>query len=370
MNFVASLLYGASSCVLAALILAFAAGGLDRTSAAVSLTLGGCVAAGALWAGRGGRHALPRVSGWGWAPVIIFALFSLRAFLWLVFRDGDSVKVLSPNNLGDLALHLTYIEHIAAGAQFWPQNPIYTGGSLTYPIGVDLINSLLLLVGVDVLRGLIWVGLAGCLCTGIALWRWGGGFALAGFLFNGGLFGWAFFATGQIADYQSEMAWKSIPLALFVTQRGFLFALPAGLLLLASWRARFFSSEDKEEPLPYWGEALLYTTMPIFHLHSFLFLSLLLAIWFVVHSSARRHLALLVGSAFLPATVLVLLVTGMLRGASMLGWKAGWMQSDPAFLQYLQDQFGIQPGIISATLFWFLNFGAFPFLLPGCVFSS
>jgi hypothetical protein len=68
------------------------------------------------------------------------------------------IKVLSPNNLGDLALHLTYIEQMASGVAFWPENPIYAGGTLTYPIGVDLINSLLLLVGVDVLRGLIWVG--------------------------------------------------------------------------------------------------------------------------------------------------------------------------------------------------------------------
>jgi hypothetical protein len=41
----------------------------------------------------------------------------------------------------------------------------------------------------------------------------------------------------------------------------------------------------------------------------------------VVHDGARRHLGLLVGAAFLPATVLVLLVTGMLRGASMLAGR-------------------------------------------------
>jgi hypothetical protein len=363
MRFVAALLYAASSAVLAALVLAFAAGGLDSTSAGVSLLSGACVFVGVLWSER--QHPWPSqpVTGWAWAPVIIFVLFSLRAFLWLVFRDDGSIKVLSPNNLGDLALHLTYIEHIASGAAFWPQNPIYSGGSLTYPIGVDLINSLLLLVGLDVLRGLIWVGLIGCLCTGIALWRWGGGFALAGFLFNGGLFGFAYFGTGQIADYQSDMAWKSIPLALFITQRGFLFALPAGLLLLTSWRARLFQGGASPRTLPRWGEILLYTTMPIFHLHTFLFLSLLLGIWFVLYPAARRHLALLVGVAFLPATVLVLLVTGMLRGASMLGWKIGWMQSDPAFLQFLEENLGALPSIVSMPLFWILNFGILPLLV-------
>ena len=360
MRTVAALLYAASSSVVAAFVLAFATGGLDSRSAAVALLAGVCVFAGVLWNERRQPWPSQSVKGWAWVPVVIFTLFSLRAFLWLIFREAGSIKVLSPNNLGDLALHLTYIEHIANGAAFWPQNPIYSGGSLTYPIGVDLINSLLLLVGVDVLRGLIWVGLIGCLCTGVALWRWGGGFTLAGFLFNGGLFGFAYFATGRIEDYQSDMAWKSIPLALFITQRGFLFALPAGLLLLTSWRDRFFHSDAGARTLPRWGETLLYATMPIFHLHTFLFLSLLLGIWFVLYPTARRHLALVVGIAFLPATVLVLLVTGMLRGASMLGWKAGWMQDDPAFLKFLEDSIGALPWIATMPLFWILNFGALP----------
>src|SRR5205085_3367771 len=104
----------------------------------------------------------------------------------------------------------------------------------------------------------------------------------------------------NLADFQSEQAWKSIPLALFVTQRGLLFALPAGLLLLASWRARFFHAAKDTWQLPRWGELLLYASLPIFHLHTFLFLSLLLAAWFVFFASTRREIALLVGCAFVP----------------------------------------------------------------------
>ena len=122
----------------------------------------------------------------------------------------------------------------ASGAPFWPQNPIVAGHQLTYPLGVDLFNSLLVLIGGDPLRGLIWVGLAGCALFGIAIWRWGGAFTLAGFLFNGGFAGFVFLRTRELRDYQSELAWKSLPLALFVTQRGLLFALSAGLLLLCS----------------------------------------------------------------------------------------------------------------------------------------
>ena len=364
MRAVAAILYAVAMAVLAAIASAFFQRGLTTTTAALSLGIGTIVGLLAFWKTERAAHAARPFGLWDWVATVVFALFSLRAFLWLIFRDGDSIKVLSPNNLGDLSLHLTYIEHLASGVPFWPENPIFSGGALTYPLGVDLFNSVLRLLGVDLVRGLIAVGLGGCACLGFTLWRWGGAFAVFGFLCNGGLFGFEFFNTGQLVDYQSDMAWKSLPLALLVTQRGLLFALPAGLLLLSSWRSRFFTSPElPHDRLPLLGEILLYGAMPVFHLHTFLFLSLLLAIWFVVYPATRRGLALLVGGAFLPATVLVLLVTGMLRGSSMLGWKVGWMQDSPEFLRYVEGHFGALPALVTVPLFWILNFGALPFLV-------
>ena len=234
-------------------------------------------------------------------------------------------------------------------------------------MGIDLFNSLLSLVGVDDLRGLIWVGLGGCICTGVALWRWGGAFTMAGFLCNGGLAGFAVLQDRAFADYQSDLAWKSIPLALFVTQRGLLFALPAGLLLLCSWRARFFNRNESAWRLPRWGEALLYATLPVFHLHTFLFLSIVLAVWFVVNAEARRELTLLVASAFVPATALVLLVTGWFKGASMLGGKAGWMWDDAQWVARCADVFPESPRLTAALLFWPVNFGALPLFVTALV---
>ncbi len=343
MNFVAAALFAISTAVLTAIALAFGRGGLNPSVAGIALGAGGIVAAFSIWQQRETRPPHRPITGTEWVVIVMFILFALRAFGWLVFADGDSIKVLSPNNLGDLSLHLTYIRYLANGAPFWPENPIFAGGSLTYPIGMDLFNSLLSLLGVNDLRGLIWLGLAGSALTGIALWRWGGAFTLAGFLFNGGIAGLAIFRDGHFADFQSELAWKSIPLALFVTQRGLLFALPAGLLLLCSWRARLFSADPDAWRLPRWGEVLLYASLPIFHFHTFLFLSIVLAVWFVAKPDARRHLVFVVGAAFIPASFLVLLVTGFFKGASILGWKPGWMQDDENFF-----------------VFWFLNFGVLP----------
>ena len=60
----------------------------------------------------------------------------------------------------------------------------------------------------------------------------------------------------------------------------------AGLLLLASWRTRFLR-DGSGERLPIWGEVLLYASMPVFHLHTFLALSFVLACWFI-GSKMRR----------------------------------------------------------------------------------
>jgi hypothetical protein len=73
------------------------------------------------------------LTGIEWAVIVLFTLFSLRAFLWLIFVDGDAIKVLSPNISADISLHLTYIRHLANGAAFWPDNPIFAGGKLTSP---------------------------------------------------------------------------------------------------------------------------------------------------------------------------------------------------------------------------------------------
>jgi hypothetical protein len=367
MNFLAALLYAVSSSTLLAVLLAFLRGGLNPAIAAYSLGFGALVASCSFWRDRFATPTAKPPRGWDWGAIAAFTLISLRIFLWLVFRDGDSIKVLSPNNLGDLSLHLTYIHYLASGVPFWPDNPIFTGGKLTYPVGTDLFNSLLLLIGADPLRSLIWTGLAGSALTGVALWRWGRGFALFGFMANGGLAGFALYSTHQLSDFQGELAWKSIALSLFATQRGLLYALPAGLALLISWRARLFGDDEEEWRLPLWGEVLLYASMPLFHIHTFLFLSLMLGAWFLMHASARRELLRIVGISLVPATALVLLITGMMHGAHVLGIKMGWMWDDETFKGWCDQHWGHSSRFLMGATFWPLNFGLLPlFVIALC----
>src|SRR5207244_3615795 len=168
--------------------------------------------------------------------------------------------------------------------------PIYAfADHLRYPAGIDFFNALLLKVNVDLIPGLVWVGLLASVATFYAFYRWGGDFAIAGFLFNGGLAGFHFLRDFKFVDYQdvNNIAWKSIPLTMFVTQRGLLYAIPAGLILLWHWREKYFRHAEQaqsasvkgqsgSDPLPFWVELSLYASMPLFHVHTFMALTIAL----------------------------------------------------------------------------------------------
>jgi hypothetical protein len=335
-----------------------------------------------------------------WAMAVFFAMFAVRSFCWLFYLDGSDYKIQSPNNLGDLSLHLTLIKTFANGVPLWPDNPIYVFSKLRYPAGIDLFNALLLLVHVDLITGLVWVGLVASLATFYGFYRWGGSFAIAGFLFNGGIAGFQFFKTWKFLDYQGTaadiakkpIAWKSIPLSMFVTQRGWLYAIPAGVVLLWHWREKFFRQNPvagavdpgspapakdagapaavaarsyNKGPLPFWVALSVYASMPLFNLHTFMALTVVLIfalflerpseIHFIVNltrsegssglgrlisrpktwpeifrgAPIRSHATAMLAMALIPASFFVWLVTDHFRAASILQWHPGWAQDSP-----------------------------------------
>ena len=385
------------------LILGMIGHGLSTFAALASLLLGGLCAIAAYFE-TSDPKVEPGVSKnasplwryrniWVWLVGVFFLMFAVRSFCWLLYIDGDQFRIQSPNNLGDLALHITYIRNFASGVSFWPDNPIYVFSKLRYPAGIDLFNALLCKVDVDLIRSLVWVGLLASAATFYAFYRWSGAFGVAGFLFNGGLVGFEFFKTLKFADYQGpKMAWKSIPLTMFVTQRGLLYAIPVGLLLLWQWREMYQgttasqpSSDEKDggseaaaprpQPaLPFWIELSLYASMPLFHLHTFIALSIVLLFLFafeVVHESksivdlgpslrggnakwravlsklpVSKRLLVLVAAALIPATFFVSLTTDHFHAGSILAWQPGWVQA-------VKGDDLARPFVS----FWFVNFG-------------
>ena len=284
------------------------------------------------------KNAIPSAlmryrSVWFWAVAVCFAVFACDRLCWLLYIDSSELKIQSPNNLGDLSLHLTLIKNFGNGVPLWPDNPIFAGSKLRYPAGIDLFNALLSLVHIDLLVGLVWVGLLASLAIFYGFYRWGGTFAVAGFLFNGGIAGFQFVKTFKFLDYQGAaadiakkpIAWKSIALSMLVTQRGWLYAIPAGLVLLWHWREKFFiqspvagvdspavalakadepgqsgdvvTSEPaavnahghRKGPLPWWVELSIYASMPLFHLHTFLALTIVLVVGLFFERATRNQ---------------------------------------------------------------------------------
>lgn len=268
---------------------------------------------------------------------VVFAVVSLRAFLWVLYPAENEWRVLSPHNLGDMALHLNLIGRWSNGGQFWPANPFLAGAAFAYHPGLDLFSALLRNAGLPLVESLRWCGLLGACASAYALWRWGRGFAVAGFLFAGGL---GLLAYGPSAD--AELAWKNLFLTMFVTQRGLLYSLPAGLALMVAWRAQLDSEQDGPRiPLP--AQIALYAGMPLFNAPAFLFLSALLAGFTVsARRAGRTKPFLAVGMAsVIPATWLARLVTAAFGAPSAFRFAPGWMQDD------------------GGASFWLVNFGAF-----------
>jgi hypothetical protein len=363
--------------VVCGLLLGMVGHGLNVLSAALALVCGAAFAVAAylgtcdaakqnVAAAQGETHKSTKPRRrygkvWFWLVAAFFALFALRSFCWLLYIDGSELRIQSPNNLGDLSLHITLIRNFANGVPLWPDNPIFVFSKLRYPAGIDLFNALLCLVHIDLIPGLVWTGLIASLATFYAFFRWGGTFAVAGFLFNGGIAGFQFLKTLKFLDYQggNKIAWKSIPLSMFVTQRGWLYAIPAALILLWHWREKFFRETPlagvadpggsgavntrgySRGPLSFWVELSLYASMPLFHVHTFIALTIVLLIamcferptWPKIFSGApiRNHAATLLSAALIPATFFVWLVTDQFRAKSMLKWHPGWVQDSADF---------------------------------------
>ncbi|MEX1044768.1 MAG: hypothetical protein WEC73_01460 [Chthoniobacterales bacterium] len=312
------------------------AGRLETRSVWIALAAGTIAAA---LTGRAAHAPRQKITLADTILFIVFALASLRAFLWVVYAQQNELKVLSPHNLGDMALHLNLILRWANGGAFWPDNPFLAGAGFAYHPGMDFWNAVLRVAGVPVYEGLRWTGLLGAAASAAALWRWGRGFALAAFLFAGGL-GVVAMRQNGVDIMQAETEWKNLFLTMLVTQRGLLYSLPAGLVLMTVWRARLAGSDGPR--LPLLAQVALYAGMPFFNAPAFLFLSALLAACFLAGwaRGLRRPFLVVALLSVIPATWLVSLVTVSFTAPSAFRFAPGWMQGDGGWWFWLWN-FGI-----------------------------
>ena len=109
-------------------LLGMAGHGLNALSAALALICGVAFAV-AAWLGTADPDKRIRSAPgpskttwrygkiWFWLVAAVFALFAVRSFCWLLYIDGSELKIQSPNNLGDLSLHIAMIRNFASGVR-------------------------------------------------------------------------------------------------------------------------------------------------------------------------------------------------------------------------------------------------------------
>ncbi len=258
--------------------------------------------------------------------LLSFVLFaSYKHFSWLLaYMPGATLKTMSTTNYGDLPLHLNFIRALASGIDFLPVNPIFALEPLRYPFGPDLYNALWECLGVQTSGHLFLTGIAATFASLVLLRELGGPWAMAAFFLAGG---------SVVADTPASVDWKSFFLAIWITQRGMLWALPMGVTLLLYLRSHL-SNETRLPRKAVSGLGRMWGAFPLFHAHSFVIVSLLLFFltwrdfgikrtrdFFWRFFIENRALAW----AVLPATFLINHTSAGFSKASIVHWRTLWL---------------------------------------------
>ena len=333
------------------MVLVAISGHLQVWSAALALVLG-------TWLARRFQRSCPvqnsnyRWLSWsvgidGWlekAALVFLAVIISKHFIYLLFEMDGGIYTTSPNNFGDLPMHINYIRNIARGATFPFHNAIFAKELLRYPYGMDFYNALWECVGVRTTAHLAITGIVLAAVTAGFLRAQAGWLGLVGFFGGGGWAGWQVLLGQRYIDLESKLAWKNLFLSVLLTQRGTLIAVPAGLCILQLMRKRYqlgmsWTRHDAVAVLVLMG------SLSFFHVHSFAaigFLSILLFAFRVWKWQSWRNVRVPILAAGL-GTPYVLYASDFFRKAQVSHWRWGWMVDESTAL----------------TSFLFMNWGPY-----------
>ncbi len=285
--------------------------------------------------------------GTGIMEVVLFTFLmfaGLRHFIWLFYRVDHGWSTLGINNFGDLPLHITYIRALANGISFPPHNPDFASKILLYPFGPDLYNALWESVGVRLPTHLTLTGIFALCISLVFLRAYASWWGVGAFFLSGGFAGWNVLARAPLENSHQNVEWKNLLLAVFITQRGILFALPAGLFLLNCVR-KHFSGEKVLTKSQMTILGLVWAILPLFHLHTFVAISLIMAGCAFAYRGIQGVKGLLTSRmamiAYLPATLQVLASTEFLKKASVVSVSWGWMAPQGKFFEFMIYNFGL-----------------------------
>ncbi|WP_413288367.1 hypothetical protein [Bdellovibrio sp. HCB337] len=193
--------------------------------------------------------------------------------VFFFFQKGPMYWIQNPFNLGDMSFHWGAINYLAEGAKFWPENPIYLGYRFKYPFGMDFFNSIWGNLGVPISYHLPLVTLLALLVVFYALHITGGPLLVFAIFFSSGFYNFLVPGPWELNRMQESLDFKNLFLTVLLTQRGFLYALPAGVFLFRAIQ-KVFAGEWRPTTLEKVTLGIIWGALGFFHLHSFFFLSL------------------------------------------------------------------------------------------------
>jgi hypothetical protein len=342
---------------------------------------------------RSARQRFRRPSLYGAASVVFYvSVFGLVSLIFAgAMREGDAgISTDVVHNLGDLPFHLSIISGFAYGDNLPPENPIFAGTRLTYPILADAIAAFFVRLGATLGGALRLENLLLALSLVGLLHRWA--FELTRdrlaalltpllLLLNGGLGWWLLIPTVWQSDQDfittltslnrdftigEGLRWGNTVTTLLVPQRAFLLGLPLAIVVLTLWwkatgepqltltetsgADRALLSGDGSPAVqrtPSSPVRLMVAAgaiaglLPLAHAHSFAVV-MLTAAWLAVFVGPwRPWLIFGVTAASVAAPqVLWLMLGSSTDGSRFLGWHFGWDRGDQ-----------------NVAWFWFVNTG-------------
>jgi hypothetical protein len=269
--------------------------------------------------------------------LIIGGIYAHSVFLFYL-KDDHFWWIQNVSNLGDLSFHWGTIRNLAKGASFWPENPIFLGHRFRYPFGMDFFNSLFESLGVDIGTHLPLVTLGTLLLTMYALHVAGGPLLVFAIFFSAGFYNFMAVPSWNLPQVQETLDFKNLFLTVLITQRGFVYALPAGLYLYVCLK-KFFAGSWTPNLVEKISLGIIWGGLGFFHLHSFFLVSLYLGLLILWKKGLKTWLPTLVIAVVLGLPFVVNALWPEAGTTSLIHWSRGWNRAEGVnyFLYWLKN---------------------------------
>jgi hypothetical protein len=259
--------------------------------------------------------------------IIVVGIYFHSVFLF--FKKNGMLFIQNPFNLGDMSFHWGTIRYLAKGAHFWPENPIFLGHRFRYPFGMDFFNAFFENLHIPMATHLPLVTLACLLLTLCLLHSVGGPLLVFAVFFGSGFYNVFQAGAWDLTQIQAGLDFKNLFLSILLTQRGFLFALPATLFLYQALQRSF----DPERKMAFhWSEkiglGIIWGALGFFHLHTYAFVSLFFGLWILWQRQWRTWFWTLLIAALVGLPFVLNAVWPEPGMNSLMHWSRGWSRPE------------------------------------------